>query len=228
MNYSKHYTTLIERAKGRIMIEDFELHHILPRCLGGSDSKENLVKLTPEEHFVAHQLLVNIYPNKKGLVYACIKMIGNPYGRRSNKLYGWLRRKHSEEMRSKMLGNSYAAGRIQTAEERKTRSDALKEYYKNNKRTDEHKRKNVESFKLSDKVKSRKEDTIKKSLDKANAKNTMPKRPRVIKNPKSADSYKKSVETRRSTNNGQWQSKESYVKMWETRRKNKLSICETK
>jgi hypothetical protein len=34
-----------------------EKHHILPRCLGGDNSKENLVALTPKEHFIVHMLL---------------------------------------------------------------------------------------------------------------------------------------------------------------------------
>ena len=63
MNYKKIYDSLIERGKNRNLNEYGEKHHIVPKCLGGSNKKENLVKLTPEEHYVAHQLLVKIYPN---------------------------------------------------------------------------------------------------------------------------------------------------------------------
>lgn len=38
-----------------------ETHHILPRCLGGDNSKDNLVKLTAREHFIAHLLLTKCY-----------------------------------------------------------------------------------------------------------------------------------------------------------------------
>ena len=69
-----------------------ERHHILPKCMGGSNEKHNLVDLTAEEHFLAHQLLVKMYPDVRGVVYAAIAMCGNPYGKRSNKSYGWLRR----------------------------------------------------------------------------------------------------------------------------------------
>ena len=34
-----------------------ERHHIVPRCLGGKDNKENLIDLYPKEHFIAHKLL---------------------------------------------------------------------------------------------------------------------------------------------------------------------------
>ncbi len=37
-----------------------EIHHILPTCLGGTNSPENLVRLTAREHFVCHLLLVKM------------------------------------------------------------------------------------------------------------------------------------------------------------------------
>jgi hypothetical protein len=93
MNYKKIYDSLIERGKNRILVEYGEKHHIVPRCLGGTDDKTNLVKLTPEEHYVAHQLLVKIYPNNHLLVKAVSMMIPN---RPNNKMYGWIRKKVSE------------------------------------------------------------------------------------------------------------------------------------
>ena len=60
--------------------------------MGGKDDKSNIVKLTPEEHYVAHQLLVKIYPHIKGLIYAANIMSS----RVNNKSYGWIRRKISE------------------------------------------------------------------------------------------------------------------------------------
>jgi hypothetical protein len=94
MNYKNIYHTLITRGKERKIESEYkEIHHIIPRCLGGSDEIENLVELTPEEHYVAHQLLIKIYPDNHSLIYAARMMIVN---RPSNKLYGWLRRKYAE------------------------------------------------------------------------------------------------------------------------------------
>jgi len=71
MNYYKIYQSLVERGKNRSLGEAYkETHHIIPRCMGGSDDKDNLVDLTPEEHFLVHQLLVKIYPKEYGLVKA--------------------------------------------------------------------------------------------------------------------------------------------------------------
>ena len=134
MKYLGHYDRLIQRAQSRSLDGYKEKHHIVPRCMGGSNDPSNLVDLTAEEHFVAHQLLVKIYPNIKGLAFACLKMIGNPWGKRSNKAYGWLRKKHSVDTSKRMIGNTFASGRKQSVEEKQRRSIALKKHVK----TSEH------------------------------------------------------------------------------------------
>ena len=57
MNYEKNYFQLIEKAKSRKTDLPTEIHHILPRSLGGTDEETNLVKLTFREHYLAHYLL---------------------------------------------------------------------------------------------------------------------------------------------------------------------------
>lgn len=106
MNYKLIYEKLVEKAYNENIHEDvyYETHHIIPRCLGGNDLNDNLVKLTPEQHYVAHQLLVKIYPQNYKLLYACKMMcmqkIGNNLGNRNNnKMYGWLRKKCAEQMK---------------------------------------------------------------------------------------------------------------------------------
>ena len=101
MDYFKIYNSLIERGKDRILESYTEKHHIIPRCMNGTDEEENLVRLTPEEHYLAHQLLVKIYPDNKSLVYAAVMMIPN---RPSNKLYGWLKRSHAEHKSAEQSG----------------------------------------------------------------------------------------------------------------------------
>lgn len=93
MNYKSIYDKLITRAKMRIVEGYTETHHIIPKCMEGSDCSENLVELTPEEHYLAHQLLVKIYPDNYKLKKAAVMMIAN---RPSNKLYGWIRRRFAE------------------------------------------------------------------------------------------------------------------------------------
>lgn len=68
MNYQRHYDLLINRARTRVLDGYKERHHIVPRCLGGGDESSNLVDLTAEEHYVAHQLLVKMYPGNNSVV----------------------------------------------------------------------------------------------------------------------------------------------------------------
>jgi hypothetical protein len=103
MNYQKIYDDLIQSARERCVDGYYESHHIIPRCMGGNDDRSNLVNLTPEEHYVAHQLLVKIYPKNPRLLRAAIMMNA---GRKSNKLYGWLKRKYSELRSIEQMGTN--------------------------------------------------------------------------------------------------------------------------
>ena len=118
MNYEKLYFRIIERAKGRVISGYVERHHILPRCLGGTDESHNIVVLTGEEHYVVHQLLTRLYTDHFGLAYAAMAMAKQATG---NKAYGWLRRKaidlsrgrvrsdlHRENLSKSMSGKTHS------------------------------------------------------------------------------------------------------------------------
>ena len=62
--YSICYNSIIDRAKSRTLGEYTEIHHIIPRCLGGTNAKDNLVRLTGREHFICHRLLVRMVEGK--------------------------------------------------------------------------------------------------------------------------------------------------------------------
>lgn len=114
MNYLKIYNNLIDRAMVRSLDIYTETHHIVPKCLGGSNHKNNLVDLTPEEHYLAHQILVKLHPTNKKIIYAAHMMTVGMDGDRSNKSYGWLRRKLSESMKGSgnhMYGAKHSAER---------------------------------------------------------------------------------------------------------------------
>ena len=74
--------------------------------MGGTNVASNLVELTPEEHYVAHQLLTKLHPNELSLVRSEILMSRHGNG---NKAYGWLRRRFSELRRGKPLNLSAEA-----------------------------------------------------------------------------------------------------------------------
>lgn len=63
--YTDIYYSIIFNAKSRSLNENFyyENHHIIPKCLGGSDNFENMIKLTAREHFICHWLLTKMSDN---------------------------------------------------------------------------------------------------------------------------------------------------------------------
>jgi len=103
MNYQKHYDLLMERARNRLLEGYSERHHVVPRCLGGTDEPDNLVRLTPEEHYVAHQLLVKINGKNQKLIFAAV-MMGST--RKNNKTFGWLRRRHALAVSETLRGRT--------------------------------------------------------------------------------------------------------------------------
>jgi len=111
MNYDRHYNQLMIRGKNRDLQGYTETHHIIPKCMGGTNDLVNLVKLTPEEHYVAHQLLVKIYPTIKGLVYSLARLSGGKSTLRTNKLYGWIKRRLSIQRSKDMQGHRIWVGR---------------------------------------------------------------------------------------------------------------------
>ena len=73
MNYARIYNQIIERRLNIPFKGYVEEHHIVPVSLGGSNSKDNLVKLTAREHFVCHWLLVKMYKGCKISYYKMLK-----------------------------------------------------------------------------------------------------------------------------------------------------------
>lgn len=82
MNYKKHYENLIDTRKLMNRSKKngiFEKHHIVPKCIGGTNNKENLILLTPKEHYMAHLLLTQMFEGKikAKMCYALLMMCVN-------------------------------------------------------------------------------------------------------------------------------------------------------
>lgn len=86
MDYARIYAELIGRGKTRDVIVGtyYERHHIIPKCLGGTNDKNNLVKLTAREHYLVHWLLTKIHPTDFKIWTAFALMSGRlcPFGTR--------------------------------------------------------------------------------------------------------------------------------------------------
>jgi hypothetical protein len=82
--YTRVYNSIIERAKSRETSNYTEKHHIIPKSLGGDDRDNNIVKLTPREHFICHRLLPRMLEgeSKRKMTYALKIMTCDRHGLR--------------------------------------------------------------------------------------------------------------------------------------------------
>ena len=107
MNYTRIYNELINHRK-LIKPDGYkEAHHIIPKCMDGLDTEDNLVDLTAREHFICHYLLTKMYPNHKGVQWASGGMRRNKNkhnGYYNARLYASMKGKykHTEEHRQYM------------------------------------------------------------------------------------------------------------------------------
>jgi hypothetical protein len=68
MKYKKIHDSLISRSKSQNRSKSsgiYERHHIVMTAVGGPDTDENTVLLTPREHYIVHALLWKMNPNNK-------------------------------------------------------------------------------------------------------------------------------------------------------------------
>lgn len=84
MNYKKIYEEIIIKHGSLIKLDCYcEYHHIVPRCLGGSDDKTNMTYVSGRVHVILHWLLCKIYPTNKKIFIAfhAMTMINDRQGR---------------------------------------------------------------------------------------------------------------------------------------------------
>lgn len=111
MNYQKIHDAIIDKAKKRILKDYKERHHIIPKCMGGTNHDTNIIDLTAREHFIIHKLLCEIYPDNKKLHYALWRMM-NPQNKKhvrtyniSNREYNSRKEIHREYIKQLGLSN---------------------------------------------------------------------------------------------------------------------------
>jgi hypothetical protein len=92
------YEAIVAKAKARTDAGTYvEVHHILPRSMGGADTEDNLVRLTAREHFLAHWLLYRIY--KTPAMARSFKLMVNDQARRRGRDYAAAREIMAHDMR---------------------------------------------------------------------------------------------------------------------------------
>lgn len=147
MTYQEFINNILS-TRGRFGCQDkyHERHHILPKCLGGTNDEKNLIDLYADEHYIAHELLAQENPHNKGLQYAlwtmsrCTKVQNNDRYVPTEEQY-----KNAREAFSKAMSgeNNPLYGKKMTDEQKQKLSESLKkspahrkhmeEMWKNNK-----------------------------------------------------------------------------------------------
>lgn len=108
MNYLAIYNNLISKRKSEPLPKEQygENHHIIPKCMGGKDTKDNLVRLTAKEHYLAHHLLYAHYRTSK-LAHAWFSMMrvsGNQERHFTSGMYESARKAKSIAMKESSIG----------------------------------------------------------------------------------------------------------------------------
>lgn len=78
----QEYLDLVEKNQSRKITKEsgYEIHHIFPRCFGGTNEASNLVKLTVKEHLLAHYYLVQSISHPK-LLYSFSFILGPQFNK---------------------------------------------------------------------------------------------------------------------------------------------------
>ena len=139
MDNQKVYNEIINKAKNRIITEYSETHHIIPKCLNGTNDKSNLVELTAREHFIAHWLLCRIYPENDKLTFAFWAMC-NQKNKEQTQRYTPSARAYAEarELHSKFISNIHKGRTRLFTDEHKRK---ISEGKKGKSFSDEHRKK---------------------------------------------------------------------------------------
>ena len=111
MNYRRIYINIINNAKKQNRKKGsgcyYEMHHILPKAIfpKWKNRKNNLVLLTPREHFICHMMLEKIYPDKN-MFYALWILANdgqNKYCIKGSRQYEKLKEKYVKLIRKPVI-----------------------------------------------------------------------------------------------------------------------------
>lgn len=125
MNYKKIHDNIINNARSLNRSKEtgiYELHHIIMTSVGGTDDPDNLVLLTPKEHFIIHYLLWKIHPDNRK--YRDPIFMFKHKGAENSRLYEAARLSHIHEMKTNNPSTYLSE------DSKKKKSDKLKAYIK--------------------------------------------------------------------------------------------------
>ena len=108
------YERFIDSLKEQNVEGYSEVHHIVPRSMGGTNDTDNLIRLTARQHFIAHWMLWKAYGGKMTMAFHAMVHRYNKKIKRHTKVNSRTHSKLIEEHASLIsilhMNNTYALG----------------------------------------------------------------------------------------------------------------------
>lgn len=101
-HYSR-YQRFVDALKGQSVDGYCEVHHIVPRSLGGSDDADNLIRLTARQHLIAHWILARALGGSASRAFFMMSNFGK-YGHVNSTTYAIARKEYAELASIQMQG----------------------------------------------------------------------------------------------------------------------------
>lgn len=107
MIQSKHhynrYHRFIGSLRGQSVDGYAEVHHIVPRSLGGSDDAENLIRLSARQHYIAHWMLARALGGSAARAFFMMSNFGK-YGQVNSTTYAIARQEYAAQVSQQLKG----------------------------------------------------------------------------------------------------------------------------
>ena len=106
MNHKKIYHKVITHHGSNVKRPGDERHHINPVSLGGKDTPDNWIYVTPRVHFILHQLLFRMTEGEdKRKMYYAVLLMGHSRQIKTGAHYQLLREQQGAKQTERMMGN---------------------------------------------------------------------------------------------------------------------------
>ena len=95
-HYSR-YQRFIGSLRGQSVDGYAEVHHIVPRSLGGSNEADNLIRLTARQHYIAHWMLARALGGSASRAFFMMSNFGK-YGQVNSTTYQIARQEYADRV----------------------------------------------------------------------------------------------------------------------------------
>jgi hypothetical protein len=102
-HHYNRYQRFIGSLRGQSVDGYAEVHHIVPRSLGGSDDADNLIRLTARQHFIAHWMLARALGGSASRAFFMMSNFGK-YGKVNSSTYQIARKEYADQVSKQLKG----------------------------------------------------------------------------------------------------------------------------